>query len=742
LRTHGHLLCTAYRYTSYGAYVGGRTAFLTSHSQGFSAIALFGSLLTGSALFSMDNRETDPKRLCQWLREERITFLAAPPGILRAIGAMDIPVLGDLVAVCTGMEPLSRRDVVALGGKLPLGCPIIFQFGASEGNVSHFIVRNGEEWEGDSTPAGYPDFGHEVIIADEEMRPVPPGKVGQICVRSRFVSLGYWNDPDETRRRFIRDPLDPRSRTWLSGDLGLLRDDGLLEHRGRMDFMLKIRGHRIEPEMIERILDSHPAVAESAVVAAPSRNGESRLVAYCAFREAASISSTDLREHLLKSLPPHMVPARFVFLDSLPRGLSGKVDRAALPPPGSSRPDLSAPFVEPSDGLEKELAELWCEILGLDEVGRDDDFFLLGGDSLSALELSFRAEGILGHSLPPSIFRSPTIAVMAVAPREDPAPDAEIEPRPEGSGPADPPSESGPSRRSIRGAAMSKLFSTAQPLGLALPLYRCLVGAVSLRAAASLSRLRRDSFSSIRALYVALARELGLDLDPEELVRTALASQTAAWSFGNGTFRLDRADLRRLLEFEGEEELKRSLESRGAAVCVSWHSTLYRLNSLVFEELGIKTVGVFPPKPAGMSRSDFASGNAVILQNAAVLMRSGAVARILPDGDRGTRGLTRDFLGRTRAFYPGFAELAVLERVPVHGLSIELRKGGRVRCSFGPAFAGGGPTRREGEVEALLLEYIRYLEDRWRSAPGEVRMKDVREYLERTGPFSSGISEP
>ena len=271
IRTHGQIVASAFRFCGYGACSGGRSAFLTSFSQAFGGIALFGSLLTGSTLVVKDPRATDPARLCSWLREERITLLSIAPGTLRALAALDVPPLDDLGAVNTGMEPVARRDIEALCRKLPAGCAIISQLASSETNIAHFVIRNGEAWEGDRIPAGYADDLNAVQVVDEDLRPVPHGALGQILVRSRFMSLGYWQDPEETERRFFRDPVDPSLRVFLTHDLGTMRADGLLEHRGRMDFMVKIRGHRVETAVVEETLTNHPSVAEAAVLAAPAR---------------------------------------------------------------------------------------------------------------------------------------------------------------------------------------------------------------------------------------------------------------------------------------------------------------------------------------------------------------------------------------------------------------------------------------------------------------------------------------
>lgn len=176
-----------------------------------------------------------------------------------------------------------------------------------------------------------------------------------------------------------------------------------------MDTKVKIRGFSIEPEAVENSLLSHPNVAECIVIARPGLDGEPRLLAYLAPRRLPAPTTSELRGYLKTLLPEYMLPARFVTLDSLPRNLNGKVERRLLPAPGRQRPALAVPFIPPASELQAQLAGLWGEILEMDEVGVDDSFFELGGDSLSALGLSLQVESRYGHALPMTYFKNPTI---------------------------------------------------------------------------------------------------------------------------------------------------------------------------------------------------------------------------------------------------------------------------------------------------------------------------------------------
>ncbi len=177
--------------------------------------------------------------------------------------------------------------------------------------------------------------------------------------------------------------------------------------------MVKVRGHRVEPETIERALMAHPNVGECVVVARPSRDSGSRLVAYLAAQQKPPPTAPELRALLLQTLPGYMIPSRFVFLEELPRNVKREVDRQALPPPGSARPELGTAYVAPRDELEQQITDLCAEVLDLDEVGVQESFIELGGDSLLALNMLLQLEKQSGTSISTEFFQHPTVANLA-----------------------------------------------------------------------------------------------------------------------------------------------------------------------------------------------------------------------------------------------------------------------------------------------------------------------------------------
>lgn len=234
-----------------------------------------------------------------------------------------------------------------------------------------------------------------IYVLDEKMRPCPTGVPGEIHIGGSGVSLGYHNRADLTAQRFVASPFDPATgaRLYRTGDRGRWCADGLLEHMGRLDFQIKLRGYRIEPGEIEAVLATHPQVLQ-AVVRADDTLGDARLVAYVV-PAPNQPEASELRTHLRKSLPEYMLPQHILFLSSLPVAPSGKLDRAALPTPyQDSAENIS--FKAPCGELEVAIAAIWQQLLGVERVGRHDNFFDLGGHSLLAMRLITKIESSTG----------------------------------------------------------------------------------------------------------------------------------------------------------------------------------------------------------------------------------------------------------------------------------------------------------------------------------------------------------
>ncbi|HJX26949.1 MAG TPA: thioesterase domain-containing protein, partial [Thermoanaerobaculia bacterium] len=262
-------------------------------------------------------------------------------------------------------------------------------------------------------PIGRPVSNVRVYILDGAAEPLPAGVPGELCIGGIGVARGYGGRPDLTAGRFRPDPFsEAGARLYRTGDRARWRADGVLEFLGRVDRQVKVRGFRIEPGEIEAVLARHPLIRDVAVAARRAGAGDLRLAAYAVARQP--VSPEDLRAWLAARLPEPMLPASWIFLETLPRTPNGKVDLAALPEPERVLSVDGQDRVAPRDALEMELAAIWEELLDLRPVGVRDDFFALGGHSLLVLRLLARIEKRLGRTLSPAaLFAAPTIEKLA-----------------------------------------------------------------------------------------------------------------------------------------------------------------------------------------------------------------------------------------------------------------------------------------------------------------------------------------
>jgi acyl carrier protein len=266
-----------------------------------------------------------------------------------------------------------------------------------------------------SVPIGKPVANVRAYVMDGHGGLCPIGVAGELWIGGEGVALGYRGDPAKTTEKFVPDPFGPAGgRVYRTGDRVRYLADGNLEFLGRLDGQVKVRGFRIELGEIEAVLEQHPGVREAAVVAREEA-GETRLAAYVALQRGSTAGAADLRACLKERLPAYMLPAAFVVLDALPRTGSGKVDRARLPDPGRLREE-EAGFVAPRTPVEETVARIWSELLRLDRVGVNDNFFDLGGHSLLATQVVSRLRGAFGLEMPlRTLFEAPTVAELSLA---------------------------------------------------------------------------------------------------------------------------------------------------------------------------------------------------------------------------------------------------------------------------------------------------------------------------------------
>jgi len=367
---------------------------------------LFTPLCSGAALVTAprDARVPGPELLAL-LREQRVTHAKFTPSALAALPLAELP---DLEAVMTGGEACAAELVArwAPGRRFYNG------YGPTEGSVRVTVERCADGAR--TPPLGRPIANVRLYVLDARQRPVPVGVPGELCIGGVQVARGYLGKPALSAEKFVPDSFGPApgGRLYRTGDRVRRTARGDLEFLGRTDFQVKIRGHRIETGEVEAALRAHPAVREALVVAREDVPGDPRLVAYVVAEAGAAPDARALRDALRERLPESMVPSAFVPLERFPASSTGKVDRAALPAPG--RPLSGEAYAAPRTPAEEALAGIWAEVLGVERVGVDDDFFALGGHSLLATRVLSRVREAFGvEARLRMLFEAPTVAGLA-----------------------------------------------------------------------------------------------------------------------------------------------------------------------------------------------------------------------------------------------------------------------------------------------------------------------------------------
>ncbi len=384
---------------------------------------VFPTLLHGATLFSFDVKKEGMSRMVDWLIRERVSIWGGVPTLYRQMCAMltEGQVLPDLRIVRLGGDRVEKRDLELFREHFSPNCILRVGYGATEVKIiTQQFLNQDSQIDGGIVPAGYAVEGVEIRLLDEQGQPVEVGQVGEIAVKSRYLSPGYWRRPEATQAKFLPDPEGGDARIYLTGDLGRLASDGRLTHMGRKDFQVKIRGYRVEIAEIEAVLIDSVEVKEAVVVVREGRNRDQQLVAYLVPASDRAPTTSSLRRSLGEYLPDYMIPAVFVILDQMPLNANGKIDRQALPPPEINRPELEDVYVAPRDGLERELVEVWEDVLGIEPIGVRDNFFELGGHSLLAGRMFAHIQPTHGKDVSlNSFFQSPTVEELAKALRED-----------------------------------------------------------------------------------------------------------------------------------------------------------------------------------------------------------------------------------------------------------------------------------------------------------------------------------
>jgi amino acid adenylation domain-containing protein len=363
--------------------------------------------------------QLDADSLANWIEHERLNLVHCVPSVFASIIRTGLhperfkSLRYVLLAGETLQVPLAKEWMSTFGERIKL----VNLYGSTETTmVKFFHVVREQDLRLSYIPVGMPMPGARALVLDDRRNVCAPGVVGEIYVRTPYLTLGYYKNPEATREVFIQNPFsaDPTDIVYRTGDLGRVLEDGTYQVLGRKDNQIKIHGVRVELGEIEHHLRSLPNLREAVVIPEERASGEVRLHAYVVVKNIDGADSKSLRAALKPRLPDYMLPATFTILETMPLTPNGKIDKRSLPLPNLA--ECRETYVAPSTPTEEIVASIWSNVLGVDRVGVNDNFFDLGGHSLLATQVISRVREACAIDVPVrSIFEFPTVATLATA---------------------------------------------------------------------------------------------------------------------------------------------------------------------------------------------------------------------------------------------------------------------------------------------------------------------------------------
>jgi amino acid adenylation domain-containing protein len=743
VRNHRQLLHSTWHNTNaYQITAQDRHSLLYSPSFTAAVPDIFDPLLNGATLCPFDAKHHTIDDLIAWLTCEEITLLHPPvPLFRRLLDALQNaqPLLPQLRLLILAGQSIYKPDVERFRHQFAPTCQLLYRLAMTEaGSVTHLVINHTRPI-GELIPVGYPTADKEILLLDGDGNVAKPGEVGEIAIRSQYLSTGYWQNATLTASKFLLDPQNPLQRIYRTGDQGRWQPDGTLEYLGRQDTMVKIRGYRVELGAIEAALRVLDQIKECIVIARDDPGGSKQLVAYLV-PQTPGLTSSKVRQLLMHTLPEYMLPAHFVLLDALPQSLNGKVDAKALPSPGNTRPNLDTPFVEPQSALEGALAGIWADLLGIETIGIHDNFFELGGHSLLAMRLLHEIEQHLHQKLPVQQFMAtPTIAHSAVllatdvdllptdtSLTDDPAVDERLQTlynelgQPNG-------------LRKLRRQARSTR-QVHSPVGRLL---RQLPHATRISTLHWLVRQRwaqqhywKPDVRLIRDFYAVLDSPVD---EPTLLTNSLFYNLQQRYRLNESLLKTTPPAqlMRDFIEVEGIEYFDGAKNEGHGVLLVLTHSVAtywWRQVSLAQSTVGGVT-GILHHaqlEPQAYTQHLFARQLEVARQT----LQSGGVVGIAPSTQGDSTGIVRPFHQRRWTFRAGFAELALLTGAPAMMVMPEMQPGQKVKfCFMEPLDTGSAGMSHDAQVEHLMDQFLMHLDGLWRTMPWMIPWQQMEKHL-------------
>ena len=719
-----------------GVAKGERQAMITPWHFAASFPEVWGALVSGAELCLYDARARGVEGLGDWVRAHSIALLQLPVAIARRLlEATPAPALGSVRFASISGDRLARAEARRLLEAMAPGAVLLHAYGATETNlIAACALRLPEtDWprgsQAEFLPVGWPAPGKTIHLLDEAREPAAPGTVGRIAVASERLSPGYWRQPERTAESFGFGPAG--ERIFLTSDFGRRLPSGRSRSRAGRGAGQGAR-MRVNLAAVEAVLTARPEIANAAVSIRERAGAEVMLVAHVEPVRGVRLDTSRLRRLLQGAMPAHWMPARFVFVDALPLTANGKLDRQRLPEPGRVRPTLGVDYRAPRDAEEALVCAAWAAEFELDAVGIDDDFFDLGGDSLTLVAMLFSLERETGTAVELAALGAvPTPARVADAIRTARA--GSLAGTPESSSASGVAIGAWPERAGRWRALRRSLkqirkhpFRAGGPILFGRPL--AYAAGVRLQTALAHALVRspflREPLDVVRAWHARLGLETGLEF---ALARSVRANTWVDWRLR--ALAPERAR-ERWVVVEGADVLESAAGSgRGIVLVVThvaWNALLRALPPLAKRELAL----IRQPKGDrfGAGSDAITTERAAQLQAAMRLLRSGGVVLIAGDEGHGQARVERPFHGALRRFRPGAAMLAEssgAELVPVFS---RLRDDGAVVFRFEAPLRSDAPSSDE-RIEECTSGYAALYTDAWPSIFDSVTWKSARRAL-------------
>ena len=402
--------------------------------------SMVAALLTGASVHPFDLASRDLQEFAPWMRKERVTFVQTIVSLFQSLLAVacDHAPFSTLRRVHLGGEPIYGSDLRNMRKALHPNCVVSAGYGLTEtGSVCYYVADENDVRSSDRLPMGRPFSWISVNLRQTDVTGAEQDELGEVLVTGRYLARGYWGQDELTSQNFADVTSEAAIRSYRTGDLARLRKDGNYEFVGRVDDLVNLRGYQVNLAEIERAILNLGGVKQAVVrtygytdsalevradgFATESENLHSKdrqvssdLIAYVSREDGKPLTTSFLRRNLAMRLPSHMVPNRYVILKNLPVRQSGKVERSDLPPPGPGRPQLDSGYRGPETPIERQLVDIWTEVLGIQPIGIDDHFLDIGGHSLHAVRIMARANCIFAVNLPiGKLLTAPTVAELS-----------------------------------------------------------------------------------------------------------------------------------------------------------------------------------------------------------------------------------------------------------------------------------------------------------------------------------------